>query len=164
LDCGDSINFRFPEFQYNAPGKKRVLLKMSGFELTKDWLVGCCGGCTSKRIHSLFTRIKPFRGTQSNSLNRTGTRRDVCDGCGETKTTIDISWDKQCDIRFGSAWWNGHKMCEDCLCEAAENGKQTSGISMYHNGKYYEKNEVGAVIGLMHWYDLLKPHKPKALK
>lgn len=160
MDCGGKINYKFPEFHYTIPGKNRMMLRMSGHNLEKTDHQGCCGNCTSKRIHTLFARIKPLRGTLSNGLNRTGTRKAKCDGCNLLKPTLTVSWDKECDIRFGSRWWNGHTVCEDCLCETAEKGRQTNGISMYHNGKSYDTNEARAVIGLEHWYDLLRPYKP----
>lgn len=166
IDCGDRIDFRFAEFEYQAEGKRRVLLHQSGYKLTNDKRGGVCGCCLSKRIHDVFAKAKPARGRQSYKSNGQDgeffTLKHQCDACGETKPTIDVCWDEQCDIRFGSGWWNGHNMCEDCLCEAAEKATPKSSMYRYFGGKSYPVNSAGAVIGLPWWKFLLPQPKKRS--
>lgn len=166
LDCGKDIDYRFPEYHHQAPGKNRLLLSMSGYKLSEDKHKGMCGHCLAARIHGVFAAAKPTRSKYGNSLGKkTGTIKHKCDGCGETKPTLDVCWDPECDIRFGSAWWNGHHVCEDCLCETAENGSPSSGMSAWQNGHHYNVNTVGAAIGPKHWWTILfKPKKEKKVE
>lgn len=163
IDCGTKIDFRFPDFEYQAEGKRRVILHQSGHKLTDDKRGGVCGCCLSKRIAVQFEKAKPLRGraaTYGNGLGKTGTRKLKCDACGETKPTMDVCWEDACDIRFGSGWWNGHNMCKDCLCETAERATPKSSVFMYFGGKSYPTNTAGAVIGLPWWKLLLKEQRP----
>jgi hypothetical protein len=160
MDCGGKLDYRFPEYSYHALGKQRVILSSHMYNLAGD-NKGLCGFCLAARIHALFARIKPNRGNQRNGMDHTGTIKHVCDGCGEKKATLDISWDPECDIRFGSSWWNGHHICEDCLCTTAEIGKATGGQSYYVGGKCYQLNHAGAVVDAPHWYSVLFNKKGK---
>ena len=161
-DCKKPLDFRSAEYCYNGDAThRRILLSCSSAKFAKNKNEGLCGDCLAARIRALFARSKPNRGTQSNGLHHTGTKKCKCDGCGDVKATMDVSWDKDCDIRFGSNYWNGHRMCVDCLALAAEKGKQTSGRSMHVSGRKgcIELNQAGAAIGLEHWYELLFPAK-----
>lgn len=154
VDCGCGIDFKFPEFHYQPLGKKCVILHMVGLNIVKTDNQGVCGKCVGNRISTLFSRIKPLR---SNSKYGTvGTKKQACDACGKTKATLGISTNVECNIRFGSSWWNGHHICEECLVDAALLGTQSSGVMAYLNGKLYNTNGAGACIGLTNWYELLK--------
>lgn len=162
-DCGVKINFKFPNFTYQGEGKNRVILHQSGSKIEgiKE-NEGICGHCLAKRIHKVFDNAKPLRGRNAsygNSIsNKTGTMKKTCDSCGETKPCLDVCWDPECDIRFGSQWWNGHHICRDCLTEAAEKGSVDSSIGSWFGGYSYKMNEVGAAIpydGDVRWWKVL---------
>jgi len=166
IDCGTKIDFKFPEYEHQGEGKDRLLLSHHGYHLTNDARGGVCGHCLANRIRGLFTRTKPAqgRGTKMSTSKVTYHYKKVCDCCHKEKKTIDVSWDNQCDIRFGTRWWNGFFVCEDCLTEAAEKGMPRSGISAWFGGRSYPINSVGAAIGLDTWYRLLLPIKKQRLK
>lgn len=163
IDCGAIMDYRNPEYCWDGDAThKRVILSCSTNKITDDPNRGVCGKCLAKRIRSVFALARPTRSRYGNGLGKkTATIKHECDSCGKVKPTLDVCHDPQCDIRFGSGWWNGHHICEECLCIAAEQGKTTSGRVMWRpggGGSIYI-NHKGAAIGLTRWYDLLIPPK-----
>lgn len=164
VDCGVALDFRQPDLRYPGDDShKRVLLSCSLHRVTDDKHKGLCGRCLANRIRTAFAKAKPASGEWNTStISETVTHKRVCDCCGETKQTLDVCWDPECDIRFGVNWWNGHHICEECLCLTAEQGIATSGQIMFIGPVGgYSLNHIGAVIGLEHWYDLLVPTKER---
>lgn len=163
-DCGTAINFRFPTFYHTAPGKNRLMLSVSPFDGAAP-REGICGHCLAVRIRAVFASATPGREGSSGSRNGLNkpqkTYTAVCDCCDTSKRCIDISWNPQCNIRFGTNWWNGHMVCEDCLCETAEHGTAQSMMHGYDNGWSYQLNSAGAAIGLPHWWSILFKRKVK---
>lgn len=169
MDCGTKIDFKFPNFTHQPEGKARVILHQSGYKIKgiKEHQ-GVCGVCLSKRIATQFDAAKPLRGryaSMGNSMDKaSGTSKKKCDCCGETKPCMNVIWDPECDIRFGSSWWNGHWMCKDCLVEAAAFGFSDSGIGAWYGNRSYRINEAGAAIGSQHWWDVLFDGEKKNAK
>ena len=121
---------------------------------------GLCGNCLAVRIHDVFTEAEH---TTSRPVVRdhVHTITAVCDGCGKTTDTLDICYKPQCNIRFGTNWWNGHNMCEECLTDAPKHGKPTSGVYVWDHWHRYTVNSVGAAVTLDHWWTVLFPPKRK---
>lgn len=79
-------------------------------------------------------------------------KKETCDWCKEKKlTTAIISKldypELNLDIRFGSRWWNGHYICQDCMNEGLDDSvkNMVSGILQCDEkaNKYRYVNSLG---------------------
>jgi hypothetical protein len=142
-DCGVELNFKHASYNYQAPGKQRVILHAS------HNMPPLCGHCLSKRIKTWFnTKAKSGAVKSYHKYDIAYSRR--CDICGTKTLVARIIWDPEADCRFGSNSWNGAFICSDCLCECAEKSLSTesTGVGGYEKGssRRYTVNEVGAKV------------------
>jgi len=121
-DCGIKVNYKFPKYEYNGPGRRKSMLQPLTHIL--------CADCLAVRIFNTFDKFHPSN--------------EKCDCCFKVKQTIGSMRNKnECDITFGSRWWNGHNFCKQCLIDTVMYGTKNSSI---HAGSGKCVNEVGALI------------------
>jgi hypothetical protein len=65
-----------------------------------------------------------------------------CNSCARVVETIGSAP----DIRIGMQWWNGFRVCENCLTETIRLGEEKSSIIGYKRGRAVCFNEAGAQI------------------
>lgn len=134
-DCGTTLYFCAPNYETRIHGKRIMLHGPSGIPL--------CGHCLGQRITKWFAtpedQLKSFGSGPLRSIEK-------CDICEEKKIVTDIIWDDWVSCRFGSEWWNGFKICQDCLVMCAESAPGSSSYSVSHGNKHFQVNEFGARI------------------
>ncbi len=73
----------------------------------------------------------------------------TCDWCNNhKKTTSFIKYDDvESFVTFGSQWWNGYYICQDCINEILlKNVEELSSKFKEINGRLYPVNELGLII------------------
>lgn len=122
--CGEKSNFNAAHFDSTINGKRFIF---------ENRTKGICPDCTIRELNEKADIVF--------------TEDDCkCDWCGEHKKTMSFPRHKALEsiIHFGSQWWNGHHICQDCLNVCfANRGPVYSSHSKHKKGKLYQRNELG---------------------
>lgn len=76
-------------------------------------------------------------------------KESKCDWCGDIKDTTSFPRDKslECNVHFGSMWWNGHHICQHCVEDIAiEPYTESSSILKQEGDRMYPVNEIGLTV------------------
>lgn len=130
MDCGVRCDFRQPQYEYRVSGIERILLSSHIGNVGRDCI---CGDCLAERISVAFAKGNEVR-------------EGKCDGCSLEGVVSSIMWDPECNIRFGTRWWNGFSLCECCLVGAARGGIPSSGRYRVDGDRIVRLNEVGVEV------------------
>lgn len=143
--CGTRVDFRGNEFEGNSHGKRIMLSQYAKKPI--------CGHCLAEKLKQFYTQATLFV--------------DKCDCCNEHKRITygipdingyfnlsehehnvnkAVAKKLDLDVRYGMQWWNGFKLCEDCVVEALQNGKAKSSSFMLWGKTTYAVNHRGALI------------------
>jgi len=126
---GKRLNFKYPTYEYNSPYGRVMVSTRGEVWARSQWFryINTCFHNVVLTDENYFTELPKNR---------------MCDCCTLDKPTIGIAE----NIRFGMAWWNGFKICQQCLEATIKHGVEKSGIMNYRNGKLRYLNEAGAEI------------------
>jgi len=123
-DCGTKSQFSHAKFESSIYNKRFMFMNN-----TKN----VCPACTQKEFNKKATLVFD----ESNCK---------CDWCDETKSTMSMPRPKHVKsvVHFGSNWWNGHHICQDCFNLAIEGrGPIHSSRTKYIDKVEYNLNELG---------------------
>lgn len=130
MDCGVRCDFRQPQYEYRVTDVEKVLLSSHIGNVGRDCI---CGNCLAVRISRAFAKGGEV------SVGK-------CDGCLHDAMVSKVMWDPECNIRFGTRWWNGFSLCERCLVGAARDGIPSSGRYRVIGDRVVRLNEVGVEV------------------
>jgi len=123
--CGAKSNFDHVQFDSEVNGKRFMLSNSTA---------GICPKCTQDELNDKSEIVF----TEDNC---------TCDWCSKSDyptTSFPRHNDFESQIVFGSQWWNGHHICQNCLNNGfVGRGPTYSSHSKHENGKHYHSNELG---------------------
>lgn len=143
--CNARVDFRGSEFEGTSHGKRIMLSQHAKQPI--------CGSCLARKIAQYYIQASLFV--------------DKCDCCGEQKritsgivdmnSMLNLSEHEynankavasalELDVRYGMHWWNGFKICEQCVVESIHNGRAVSSRSIFWGKTCYSINHRGAMI------------------
>lgn len=132
VDTGERLDFGHTLVEWRGTGLERVMIQV--YEpLSRTAMV--------ERTKQLFA---------SGGKDGYDDRREVmvkqCDCCRNTdRPTIGMG-SGNFDFRLGMRWWNGFRICEECMIATIEKGELKSDVLSYVGGKIYYRNGKGALI------------------
>ena len=128
--CGAIQSFRDIQFESFVKGKRLMFSSSHVDSYSKGTVV--CPDCVAKELNDkpevVFTSVRE------------------CEWCHTQKRCTSFPRDNRLKnhIHFGSGWWNGHHICQDCLNEGiVKREGLTSSIHVSHKGEMYMLNEIG---------------------